>query len=256
VVRPNPVLFKLPKCATLESKENQSPDAKNFQAASGLPYRSVFAVLTLDSVLVYDTYHSRPLSIVRGLHYAGLTDCTWSKDGLNLLVSSTDGYISVLSFSPGELGDVYTPPPPSSVAAATATTANSVKTLIAPTEVAPIPPCDPGQTATLQAPPTKRAKTRIVPTLISSPTLLPLGTSTSSSSKVNNAPPKAMDNSASSLAVVGTAKRSIEMETDTVGAAVTKLSLGGDADDAAGAEKPQKKKKRVQPMLISTSLYG
>jgi hypothetical protein len=52
-----------------------------------------------------------------------------------------------------------------------------------------------------------------------------------------------------------TAKRAIS-ETEIVGEAVTKLSLGGEVNKAAAAaagEKPKKKKKRVQPQLISTS---
>ena len=85
-MRPNPVLFKLPHAAVVESKENLSPGSstKDVHSSDGLPYRSIFAVLTLDSVLLYDTFHCRPLSIARGLHYAGLTDCTWSKDGWTL----------------------------------------------------------------------------------------------------------------------------------------------------------------------------
>ena len=91
VVRPNPVLFQLP------------PNAK----PSSLPYRSVFAVLTSDTVLLYDTHHSHPLAMARGLHYAGLTDAAWSEDGKTLFVTSSDGYVSILSFGNGELGDVY-----------------------------------------------------------------------------------------------------------------------------------------------------
>lgn len=93
-VRPNPVLFELP--LTVSGK-------------SPLPYRSVFAVLTAEDVLVYDTYHNRPLAMARGLHYAGLTDAAWSSDGRTLIVTSSDGYASVLSFADGELGKVYVP---------------------------------------------------------------------------------------------------------------------------------------------------
>jgi hypothetical protein len=98
VVRPNPVLFRLPP---------NVPEGK-----SALPYRSVFAVLTTDSVVIYDTHHDRPLSLARGLHYAGLTDAAWSGDGRTLFVTSSDGYVSILSFGVGELGDVYTAPMP------------------------------------------------------------------------------------------------------------------------------------------------
>ena len=95
VVRPNPVLFQLPSNAT---------------PSSGLPYRSVFAVLTLDTVLIYDTHHNNPIAMARGLHYAGLTDAAWSSDGKTLFVTSSDGYVSILSFGNGELGAVYDAP--------------------------------------------------------------------------------------------------------------------------------------------------
>ena len=95
VIRPNPVLFQLPA----QSK------SKAF-----LPYRSIFAVLTIDTVLIYDTHHNVPLAVARGLHYAGLTDASWSTDGMTLFVTSSDGYVSILSFGEGELGEVYHAP--------------------------------------------------------------------------------------------------------------------------------------------------
>ncbi len=102
VVRPCPVLFQLPATAA---------SAQGNVMKSNLPYRSVFAVLTLDSLLLYDTYHLTPLAVARGLHYASLTDCAWTCDGSTLIISSRDGYLSFISFNKGELGEVYTPPP-------------------------------------------------------------------------------------------------------------------------------------------------
>ena len=239
VVRPNPVLFKLPESAISESKENQSPQGpRASHSSSGLPYRSIFAVLTLDSILIYDTHHSSPLSIVRGLHYAGLTDCTWSKDGHSLMVCSTDGYISILNFSQGELGQVYTPPV-AAVEPKETTTPPAAVLVEAPTETPMIPPCEPGSSATtLSAPPTKKAKTRITPTLISTPPLV--------DHKEENEINKPMEQQQ-----LASAKRAIHVETETVGAAVTKMSLSSDA--AADEEKPKKKKKRIQPVLISSN---
>lgn len=95
VIRPNPVLFQLPT----QSKTRAI-----------LPYRSIFAVLTIDTVLIYDTHHNVPLAMARGLHYAGLTDASWSTDGMTLFVTSSDGYVSILSFGEGELGEVYHAP--------------------------------------------------------------------------------------------------------------------------------------------------
>jgi chromatin assembly factor 1 subunit B len=48
--------------------------------------------------------------MARGLHYAGLTDAAWSADGRTLFVTSSDGYISIISFGLGELGNVYVVP--------------------------------------------------------------------------------------------------------------------------------------------------
>jgi chromatin assembly factor 1 subunit B len=227
VVRPNPVLFELPPSEDTEdeSKENQSP-SNDSNKSNRLPYRSVFCVLTLDSVLIYDTHHTQPLSILRGLHYAGLTDCCWSQDGLNLIVSSTDGYISIVNFEPGELGQVYQPPITEEVVE---TVKEEERSKLLLPSLPTLPPCEPGQATVLEGPPAKRAKkTRITPTLISSS---PVSTTTTvvagNTTTTNN-----------------TAEKRPICETDSVGAAVTKLSLGG--------EQP-KKKKRIQPLLISST---
>ncbi|KAI5272939.1 WD40 repeat-like protein [Aureobasidium subglaciale] len=76
-----------------------------------LPYRIVYAVATQDSVHVYDTQQSKPLSVVSNLHYATFTDLTWSNDGNTLLITSSDGFCSSLNFQPGELGVSYQHPP-------------------------------------------------------------------------------------------------------------------------------------------------
>ena len=167
-MRPSPVLYKLPDSVPMETNENAS--GENSAPNSELPYRSVFAVLTQDTVLIYDTHHDRPLCIARGLHYAGLTDCTWSVDGRQLIVSSTDGYLSILSFDENEFGQIYTPPKavgPTSTELATPKVGEAAKPVQASSPR--IPPCEPGQTASIEARPAKRAKTRITPTLISAP---------------------------------------------------------------------------------------
>ena len=77
--------------------------------AFGLPYRIVYAVATQDAVHVYDTQQQKPLCVVSNLHYATFTDLTWSGDGQTLLMTSSDGFCSALTFTPGELGTVYHP---------------------------------------------------------------------------------------------------------------------------------------------------
>ncbi|GAB7353675.1 hypothetical protein MBLNU459_g4081t1 [Dothideomycetes sp. NU459] len=76
-----------------------------------LPYRIVYAVATQDSVHVYDTQQAKPLCVVSNLHYATFTDLTWSNDGQTLLITSSDGFCSCLTFAPAELGTVYHAPP-------------------------------------------------------------------------------------------------------------------------------------------------
>jgi hypothetical protein len=218
-VRPNPVRFQLP-----ENCANEEIAAKENKAAKGLPYRSVFAVLTWDTVLIYDTIHSSPLAVVQGLHYCHLVDAVWSSDGRHLIVCSIDGYVSFLSFTEGELGKVYTPPlsqdySPSSVdttsTASTTATSNMPKLKIQQPTLCLAPPCEAGPTI-LEGRPSKKAKTKIAPTLVSGLMMMDATTST------NNKRPAAAD------------------ETDDVGNAVDMLSL----------EEQRKKKKRVTPTLV------
>lgn len=58
-----------------------------------LPYRMVFAVATLDSVVLYDTGSRGPVAVLGSLHCdsAPITDMAWSCDGRFLAVSSYDG---------------------------------------------------------------------------------------------------------------------------------------------------------------------
>jgi chromatin assembly factor 1 subunit B len=261
VARPNPVLFELPEKALEDSKENQAPLADDISdhcpSACGLPYRSIFAVLTLDSVLIYDTHHMHPLSVIQGLHYAGLTDCCWSPDGKNLMISSSDGYISIVNFAEGELGKVYERAKETTLVLAE-TTQKEDATEIPPPAVSapPLPPCEPGPANVVMAPPLKRAKKmRITPTLVS----------TVPTSGVNVENSVAATSLAAAVSTSSASKRGIsENETDTVGAAVTKLSLytaavsGANTDSSkstdessSSGENPKKKKKRLQPVLIS-----
>ena len=261
VVRPNPVLFALPPSVLENSKENQLPINKKVSknhppgsiSPTGLPYRSIFAVLTLDSILIYDTHHAAPLSVIQGLHYSGLTDCCWSPDGMNLMVCSSDGYISMVNFNNGDLGEVYTPPlssaDVSSSRSDTLSTIQKMEVLPPPVDLPPLPPCDKDSlSSVLVAPAAKKAKkTRITPTLVSTGVQ---STSTNVTEGVISS-----ISSAQATTNMTTSKRAIS-ETEIVGEAVTKLSLGGEVNIAAAAaagEKPKKKKKRIQPQLISTS---
>lgn len=108
-----------PSAATMASPRNPldadrspstpAPPVSGPPPAFGLPYRIVYAVATQDAVYVYDTQQQRPLCIISNLHYATFTDLTWSNDGQTLLMSSSDGFCSVLTFAPGELGTICPP---------------------------------------------------------------------------------------------------------------------------------------------------
>ena len=65
----------------------------------------IFAVITVSSVLVYDTQHPHPLARLGGLHLACINDATWSADGNALIVCSSDGYLSFITFDGKELGE-------------------------------------------------------------------------------------------------------------------------------------------------------
>ncbi|TXT05909.1 hypothetical protein VHUM_03670 [Vanrija humicola] len=86
-----------------ESKDPQKPLGSVF----ALPYRLFYAVACQDAVLLYDTQQAGPVAIFRGLHYAGFTDIAWSPDGQVMMLSSADGYCSIVVFDFGELGTVH-----------------------------------------------------------------------------------------------------------------------------------------------------
>lgn len=75
-----------------------------------LPYRMVFAVLSKSAVYLYDTQQKMPFGCVSNIHYARLTDVTWSADGCILIVSSVDGFCTLITFEENELGTVYDKP--------------------------------------------------------------------------------------------------------------------------------------------------
>lgn len=45
-----------------------------------------------------------PVAVLCGLHYSEISDLAWSEDGSHLVVSSRDGYCSIVRFDPGDLG--------------------------------------------------------------------------------------------------------------------------------------------------------
>ncbi len=45
-----------------------------------------------------------PTAVIRNIHLTRLSDLSWSADGRVLIVASTDGYCSVITFADQELG--------------------------------------------------------------------------------------------------------------------------------------------------------
>lgn len=91
-----------------------SPVAYQLRASEqnfwNIPYRIVFAVATTRSVLIFDSQHAAPIAYISQIHLARLTDLSWSQDGRMLMVSSYDGYTTMIMFDKDEIGEVYTEP--------------------------------------------------------------------------------------------------------------------------------------------------
>ncbi|KAL5010500.1 hypothetical protein ScPMuIL_012805 [Solemya velum] len=111
-VRCCPQLFHLRQSTETDQENNNLKDQKEWERCStvfSLPYRVVFAVATEDSILLYDTQQKSPIAYIGNIHYHQLSDLTWSSNGQYLIVSSTDGYVSMVTFEEGELGTPYKP---------------------------------------------------------------------------------------------------------------------------------------------------
>jgi chromatin assembly factor 1 subunit B len=93
-IRCSPRLYKLVK-----SEENQQ------EPWSKKPYRMIFAVVTIHNVMIYDTQHTYPIAKLSGQHYAPINDAAWSGDGNKLVFCSSDGYVTIVRFYPGALGE-------------------------------------------------------------------------------------------------------------------------------------------------------
>ncbi|KAK6197393.1 WD40-repeat-containing domain protein [Scheffersomyces amazonensis] len=93
-----------PKLYKLHPTELSSPKLS-------MPYKMVFAVATQDSVVIYDTINFKPLGYICNMHYSYITDVAWDPTGETIIVSSTDGFCSIVSFDKGAFGDPYVAQP-------------------------------------------------------------------------------------------------------------------------------------------------
>ena len=60
-----------------------------------LSYQMIFAVGTIDQILIYSTQQIKPLAVIGNIHYSTINDLTWTSDG-RLLACSSDGYVSIV----------------------------------------------------------------------------------------------------------------------------------------------------------------
>jgi chromatin assembly factor 1 subunit B len=72
-----------------------------------LPYKYIFAIATKDSIVLYSTEKLQPIGYVTNLHYSTITDLKWDFDGSKIVVSSADGFCSVVTVETGLLGEKY-----------------------------------------------------------------------------------------------------------------------------------------------------
>lgn len=110
-VRFSPILYKLRPTLRkgiidTDSHYDSKPWLK-YETLFKLAYRMVYAVATDNSVIIYDTQQIYPISLISNIHYHTISDLSWSEDGLILMVSSTDGYCSIITFETNELGEIY-----------------------------------------------------------------------------------------------------------------------------------------------------
>lgn len=69
---------------------------------SHIKFKYYVAFICLDCVVIYDTLNNL-IACAKNLHLSTLTDATWIDD--RLLVSSLDGFCSLVSFEGEELGE-------------------------------------------------------------------------------------------------------------------------------------------------------
>lgn len=70
-----------------------------------LPYRMVFAVGTMEQVIIYSTDCIYPQVVIGNIHYQFINDFAWDYQSKKLLCASSDGYISVVTFANSESED-------------------------------------------------------------------------------------------------------------------------------------------------------
>jgi len=107
-VKFSPIKYELRPVKRIDDvEEEEGKPWTKYQTLFALPYRMVYAVATKNTIVFYDTQQAEPFARVSKIHYVSLNDLAWSCDGNMVVVSSTDGFCSVIKFTPDEIGTVY-----------------------------------------------------------------------------------------------------------------------------------------------------
>ena len=88
-----PYLFKL--------RERQDDDPP---AMLALPYRMMFAIATIDNILLYHTQSIMPIAILKSIHYDSINDMSWMGTS-TLLTASSDGFCSFVQLESRLVGE-------------------------------------------------------------------------------------------------------------------------------------------------------
>jgi len=201
-----------------------------------LPYRWIYAVVAHDAVVIYDTQQTDPIAVVADLHFSALTDVAWSADGHALLLTSRDGYCSLMRFEAGELGEPL--PPEADAVPFTADAGDPGEGAEAPSEADPVSPAPAPAPAPVPAPAPAPAASTMESPPATAPDVAP-----DTALAQPDAAPMAVDPSNAGGTVAAT---------DAAPAEAPAAAAGGDgAQDGAGPP-PAKARKRITPQLLSS----
>ncbi|KAJ2034739.1 Chromatin assembly factor 1 subunit [Coemansia sp. S3946] len=86
-------------------------DAPTAWLADDTDTRMMLAVASQSSVAIYDTsMGAGAIGLMSGLHYAAITDLAWTRDGSHMILTSIDGFASIVSIDqPSATIDIPTP---------------------------------------------------------------------------------------------------------------------------------------------------
>lgn len=249
-----------------KDKDQIRYDRKLDSPVFSLPYRIIYAVATQDSVIVYDTQQTSPICVVSNLHYATFTDLTWSPDGNTLLMTSTDGFASVIVFEPGELGQLYedpavpvaagTPtaaggttasPAPTTATVATATTATDTPTTAATTAATTSSNTTPLTSATTNSSSTPTTSA-VSDEFVKPATPIPSTASSASPAESNLVP---VVSHVPSVMIGGQSGQSSPAPPDSPSTTSTKRPQTPQSSDKSSDKPEAKKKRRIAPTLAT-----